>query len=374
MTAGYRVVVLNKEGAPITSHDDTIRVVTEHGDPANFRPYRLARSLPAAPRLVRAPLEALGLWRTARRQPGVTAFVTYGNRTGFALAALQAILSPLVPPRTHVMFDLLLERRRGGLPGLFDRLKMWAFTRGGVRAVVWGADDGDVFAREYNLPRDRFQFHPYHTTLEGFEFDVVDDGYIFAGGNNGRDYQTLLAAVKDLDFPVTVATTDPRIPPLAAGMPHVTVRGVTPAEFRRLLARCTLLVEAHPRDFIRTAGHQTLLNAMGLGKPIVLADARSAVGYLESGREGLVVEAGDAPALAGAIAALLADPDARARAAQAGRERLRSPIYGTAQHMQSIYNGALRLEHRRLGRAGEPDLIESYGPASEGLALWESST
>lgn len=354
----------------IDNLEKTVRVVTEHGDPENFQPFRLVRSLPSGLGVLRPLLEAGRIWLAARRQHGLTAFVTYGNRTGFALAALQGALSPIVQPRTHVMFDLLLERRRGGLPGLFDRLKMWAFRQGGVRAVVWGADDGDVFAREYNLPRDRFQFHPYHTTLEGFAYTSVDDGFIFAGGNNGRDYETLLEAVRDIDYPVRIATTNPQIPRLAAGMPHVTVGGVTPTEFRRLLASCTLLVEAHPRDFIRTAGHQTLLNAMALGKPIVLADVRSAVGYLVSGQEGLVVEAGDAAALAAAVRTFLADASFRARASLAGHSRMQRSLYGTAQHMQSIYNCALRLEHRRLERAGEPILIECYGPASEGMVLW----
>lgn len=358
----------------IDNREKTVRVVTEHGDPENFRPFRLVRSLPSVLGILRPPLEAGWIWQTARRQPSLTAFVTYGNRTGFALAALQAALSPIMQPRTHLMFDLLLERRRRGLPGLYDRLKMWAFRHGGVRAVVWGADDGEVFAREYSLPRDRFQFHPYHTTLEGFAFTAVDDGFVFAGGNNGRDYETVIEAIRNLDYPVRIATTNPEIPPLAAGMPHVTVGGVTPTEFRRMLASCTLLVEAHPRDFIRTAGHQTLLNAMALGKPIVLADVRSAVRYMESGQEGLVVEAGDAVALAGAIQTCLADAPFRARASLAGRSRMQQSLYGTAQHMQSIYNCALRLEHRRLDRVGEPVLIESYCPASEGAVLWEIPT
>ncbi len=351
----------------MTPREDSVRVVTDHGDPANFQPHRLTKSLDRLPAVIRPLVESWALWLEARRTPGVVAFVTYGTRSAFALAGLQALLRPFVQPRTHVMFDLLMERRRSGLLGLFDAAKMWAFRHGNVRAVVWGQDDGDVFAREYDLPRDRFQFHPYHTTLEGFTFEEGDDGFIFAGGNNGRDYPTLIAAVRNLDFPVVIATTNPEIPPLAEGLPHVSVRGVTPEEFRRLLARCTILLEAHPADFIRTAGHQTLLNAMILGKPIVLADERSAPGYMESGLEGLVVPAGDEAALEEAVHALVADPERRERMSAAGRVRLRDPLYTTALHMQSIYNFALRLEQARIGRTGEPLLIETYGPASGGV-------
>jgi glycosyltransferase involved in cell wall biosynthesis len=352
----------------LARNGDPVRVVTDHGELQNFVPYRVVRPSPRLPRLLRAAVQAWDIWRTSRRQPGTTAIVTYGTLTAYALACLQALLRPFVAPRTHLVFDLLMERRRhAGPAALFDRWKAWSFRHGGMRAVVWGQDDGDVFAAEYDLPRDRFQFHPYHTTLEGFELDPGDDGFIFAGGNFGRDYATLLAAVRDIDYPVVVATTNPAIPPLAEGLPHVTVRGVSPTEFRRLLSRCTFLVEAHPHDFIRTAGHQTLLNAMSMGKPIVLADRRSAPGYLENGVEGLVVDAGNVADLAGAIRTLLDDPERRQRMASAGLARLQNPIYGTAQHMQSIYNYALRLEHVRTGTVGEPVLIEMYGPAGAGV-------
>ncbi|HOX25960.1 MAG TPA: glycosyltransferase [Candidatus Krumholzibacteria bacterium] len=351
----------------MTTRIEPSRIFTEHGEPANFQPFRRNVGFARLPRVPRTVVQALVLWSRARRHRGLAAFVTYGGMTGFALAWIQTILKPLIAPRTHVMFDLLLERRRRGLAGLFDRLKMVAFREAGVRAMVWGMDDGDVFAREYDVPRDRFQFHPYHTTLDGFAVDPGDDGFLFAGGNNGRDYATLIAALREVEYPAIVATTNPDVPPLARGLPHVTVKGVSPEEFRRLLARCTLLVEAHPPDFIRTAGHQTLLNAMSLGKPIVMADRRSAPGYLEHGREGLVVAAGDAAGLAAAVKELLADRERRARMAEAGRTRLADPLYGTAQHMQSIYNYALRLEHRRTGRSGEPELIECYGPATVGI-------
>lgn len=346
---------------------NVIRIVTEHGNPDYFRPYRLVRAYPRLPRLARHFVQSVALWATAFRIRGTVVFVTYGSLTGFFLAWLQALLKPVRRPRTHVMFDLLLERHRSGMLGLFDRWKALGFKLAGVRAVVWGTTDGEVFSREYKIPASRFQFHPYHHTLGGFDVTVGDNGYIFAGGNNGRDYHTLIAAVRNIDFPVMIATTDPTIPPLAADLPHVQVRGVSPHEFRELLARCTFLVEAHPVDFIRTAGHQTMLNAMLLGKPIVLADTRSAVGYLESGKEGVVVEAGDARALAAAISDLLADPARRAAMGAAGRARMRDPLYGTAQHMQSIYNYALRLEYEQQGRQEDLALVECYGAADVGV-------
>jgi len=349
--------------------EPAVAVFTDHGDPSKFVPFR--RVVPSAgiggPYL-RALRQAWRLWRSAQRFPGVAALVTYGSTTGFALAALQCLARPWREPRTHYMFDLLLDKRRAGLPGWYDRLKAAAFRGGGTCAVLWGAGDPDTFAAGHGLPRERLQFHPYHMTLEGFTWEERDGGYIFAGGDSGRDYATVIAALGGLGYPVFIATTNPAIPPLAAAHPQITVRGVTPAEFRQKLAGCTFLVEAHPADFPRTAGHQTLLNAMAMGKAVVLADRGSSWGYLDDGVEGLVVPAGDVAGLRQAAARLLADPQVRAGMGAAGRRRLQNPIYTTAVHMQSIYNLALRREQARIAPGRPPVLIELYAPATDARA------
>jgi glycosyltransferase involved in cell wall biosynthesis len=347
----------------------TPTIFADHGERAKFQPYRRTVQFQGLPTVLRAPLEAAELWIRSRLHRGPSVFVTYGGLTGFALAITQAVFAGIIEPRTHVMFDLLLERRRRGLLGYFDRLKMHAFRRSGVCAVVWGADDGQVFAREYQLPESRFQFHPYHTTLDDYDLEASDGGYIFAGGNFGRDYPTLLAALRKIDYPVFIATQNPAIKDLARDLQHVEVCGVTPREFREKLARCTFLAEAHPADFIRTAGHQTFLNAMKLGKPIVMADLRSAVGYIDDGIEGRVVPAGDADALALAIEETLADQSCRSRMTTAGLHRVTNPIYTTLVHMQSIYNLALRLEYDRLKIGADREMIELYGPAESGVKL-----
>jgi glycosyltransferase involved in cell wall biosynthesis len=61
--------------------------------------------------------------------------------------------------------------------------------------------------------------------------------------------------------------------------------------------------------------------AMGCEVPVVASDAGGLPEVVENGVTGLVVPRGDSAALAGAIAALLADPDSARRMGKAGRER-----------------------------------------------------
>ncbi len=258
------------------------------------------------------------------------------------------------------MFDLLMDRRRRGPAGIFDTLKMRIFKDAVDAAIVWGLADVDIYARETRLPTDKFIFHPFHITLEGYEFEIRDDGYIFAGGNHGRDFETLIDALKEVDYPAFIATQVPGVAERARPYPHITVRGVSPRDFRQLMAGSTLVVEAHPPSFFRTAGHQTFLNAMWMGKPFVLADRRSSYGYFTDGIHWLVTDAGDAGSLRQLVRRVLADPALAHELGRAARALVQQPQYRTLNCMQDIYNIAIRIEARRHGIDPGSARIQEY--------------
>ena len=68
---------------------------------------------------------------------------------------------------------------------------------------------------------------------------------------------------------------------------------------------------------------RVLLEAMQLGRPVVATRVGGTPEAVDDGVTGLLVERGDAPALARAIAELLLDPERRAKMSAAARERAR---------------------------------------------------
>ena len=347
----------------------SIRIITDHGTSDSFEPYRVnacSRRRWSGSRLG-AFLCAFAMWRESFRHEGVSVFVTYGGLAAFTLAWMQWLASPFRRPHTHLVFGLLLEYRRTGPIGLWDRVKMMGFRRVGARAVVWGQTDPVVYAREHGIPEQNIQVHPYHKTLQNFEYEVGDEGYIFSGGNQARDFPTLFEAVRDIECKVIVATNNPEVPAMAEGLDNVEVRSVKSDEFRRLMAKSHFVVEVHPADFVRTAGHQTMLNAMSMGKPLIVADRESAIGYVEDGTEGFVVDAEDPVALGAAIRRLVKDTELHGRMQQACLDKLSDPLYDTKPHMQSLYNFALQLEYKALNLRELPGFIELFGAASGGV-------
>jgi hypothetical protein len=295
-------------------------------------------------RLIRAIAWGVKLWWVSLRTKDDRAIITYGHEHGFVFALLQFMVSPLRKRRTHLMFDLLLMPPRRGTIGLLDRAKMRLFDKVVDAAVVWGKRDVQSFAKWYHLSESKFIFHHYHTTLQNFEFTVKQGDYIFAGGNSARDYKTFIEAVRDLDVPVFIATTARGVAEMTSQCPHITVRGVSEQEFRTLLAGCRIFIEAHDKDFPRTSGHQTMLNAMACGKPVVIADQVSAEWYVRDGIDGLVVPIADPDAMKRAISSLLNNESLASRLAQNAVDRFREGQFEIPRTLASIYRLALSMQ------------------------------
>lgn len=87
-----------------------------------------------------------------------------------------------------------------------------------------------------------------------------------------------------------------------------------------------------------------ILEAMSLGKPVVSTRIAGTPEQIVDGETGVIVPPGDAPALAAAIGALLAEPSVRARMGEAARERFERCF--TAEKAVAAY---MDLYRRLLG-------------------------
>lgn len=170
-----------------------------------------------------------------------------------------------------------------------------------VTYCVLSTFERERFARTWGVDPARVRFTPWYVGLP--EEQLVDpprgdDGHVFAGGDSLRDYGPLLAAADRLRAPLVVASRTLGDAVIPAG---VQAGPVAPERFSKLAARAaTVVVALEPRED-RSAGQFTYLNAMALGKPVVVTDAPGVRDYVDHERTGLVVPPGDADALAAAV-------------------------------------------------------------------------
>jgi glycosyltransferase involved in cell wall biosynthesis len=260
-------------------------------------------------------------------------FVTGGGLDGLTFAMLQTLFAWRRCP--HVMVDCNWYESATPMGRWLRRQVMGLAARSVQQFVVWATHELDDYARAFGLPPAKLGYVPFHTTLDFYQFEICDDGYLFAGGNYDRDYPTLIEAVRDLDVPVWIATTRPEQLRSTQIPEHVRVAGTTTAGFREALAAARMVVVPMQPGLLHSGGQQTCLNAMFLGKPTIAVGRRWAVDLMDDGVHGRIVDYGDVAGLRAAIQWVLHNPEEARQMALCGQEHAQQ--FSTRQCMETIY-------------------------------------
>lgn len=283
-----------------------------------------------------------------------------------------AILLKLLPRRPRVLIqDATWEPASEALSREFPplrRLLPWLARRAisavdgpHVRYAVLSTDELKLFPKVWNVDPRRVVFQPFPNTLHQYrDIPTRDDGYLFAGGNSVRDYGLLEAALEGTGIPTRVAA---RWQPVR-GLSHLQAAPTSHHEFMTMLANARAVV-VPLRQTVRSGGQQTYLNAMGLGKPVVVTEAPGVRDYIVDGVTGVIVPPG-VQELRAALRHVM-DPANAAHYAQMGR-RARSDVLQrfTEEHYRHgllLHAGVISHEqfsrgkqHRRHPQWQEPTL------------------
>jgi hypothetical protein len=140
----------------------------------------------------------------------------------------------------------------------------------------------------------------------------------FAGGNSLRDYDTLARAVVDLEGEYIVATSNP-----VGNVPsNMKLAPLSHKDFFREMMRSDVVIVPLLPINGRSVGQQTYLNALALGKPLIVTDCIGVRDHLTADVHALVVPPSDPVAMKAAIEWMLAPENRAARdaMAQAGQQ------------------------------------------------------
>jgi glycosyltransferase involved in cell wall biosynthesis len=152
--------------------------------------------------------------------------------------------------------------------------------------------------------------------------------HVFSGGGAGRDFRSLIEAVRGTDVELEVVTFsratlgwDGELPPNCG----VHWRMPVQAFLERMAAAAFVVVPLVDPD--SDFGQTTVVQALALGKAVVATRSPGVVDYVVDGQEGFLVEAGDVAGYREAVLRLAREPELRAACEDHARKRAESLTY-----------------------------------------------
>ena len=225
--------------------------------------------------------------------------------------------------------------------------------------------DGLVFLGSNQVEYARRRW-PTHGLLKSLKTDVDLDFYspesivsgeviLSVGDDVARDFQTLLDASRGIDAPFLIKSG--RVEQDCAAYPNVTVLGsrLPHVDYRRLFAQA-LFVVLPLGPAIHASGVSTLVEAMAMGKALIVSDSGGIRDYVVPDETCLVVPCGDPVALRAAIQRLLDEPETRARLAANARRFVEQHCSAALQatELEDVFRRviAARTRHSRPAKTG----------------------
>jgi glycosyltransferase involved in cell wall biosynthesis len=295
----------------------------------------------------------LGDWAEGRTARVAVAHAAAGLRRASAFDAVfsdsEHVGVPLAlgmrtrgPSRPHLMLGHHLTN--GSKPRLFRWLRPQARIS---RVLLHSHRQVELASERLGISRDRLRFQPYFADSHFWSAQPPSsEALVVSAGREHRDYATLAAACRDLPVRVFIAAGSLFSPSATHTQPEAWPANVTSefADHRTLrdwYARAAVVaVPLVPTDF--QAGVTTILEAMSMGRPVVVSATEGQRDVIEDGVTGVMVPPGDARALRETIERLLADPAERARlganARAAVEERFSLDVYASslAGHLEEL--------------------------------------
>ncbi|HTU50713.1 MAG TPA: glycosyltransferase family 4 protein [Acidobacteriaceae bacterium] len=259
-------------------------------------------------------------WQLVRERRHYDAVYTVGVRQAQMYGLLCAIVGTGNKP--HIAAEILLDEvQPNRLAWKIKRTFRRAVSRNIARMIVFSDGERELYSRELHLPLERVVFVPFHTNI--LESQLTSLGaYGFAAGRSLRDYETLFAAVENLDFPFVVVADSASVAHLCRPSNVELHCDIPRAQYLKLLEGARFVVVPLKADY-RSTGQVVVLEAESFGKPVVASDVVGTRDYLSHDVNGLLVAPGNPEALRAAIQALMTDDAMCRRLAAAGIERVK---------------------------------------------------
>lgn len=273
---------------------------------------------------LKAIINLTRLWRKIKKYD-----VFLVSNPDIKIMVLCFILKIIPFCKTKIVFwDMLLVRPRDFKSKMVAYLERIFLAR--IDRFLVDHKDTEGYERYYKIPKYKFHYIPFKANNLSFlsELRPQDGGYVLSCGASHRDYKTFLEAIEMLGYPTKIV-----LPQKGVAKYHGTKleEKQCPANVKIIrhdfnvntwneyLANARIVVIPIEPGTLQAAGISVYLEAMALGKPVVITEGVSTMGIL---RENMaeIVPGGNPTKMASSIRLLWENESYRGEISRRGRE------------------------------------------------------
>lgn len=184
-----------------------------------------------------------------------------------------------------IIMTFIYKPRTGFKGKLYQRFVKYALSAKQVKCVtVYSQSEVNHYSQLLGLPQERFT--ALHLGIDDTPVETTKGDFIFSTGRSLRDYDFLCNASPE-NFPVVIAADNyyPKI-----DKKHITVlRDCFGDAMLHRMAECFCVV-VPLKDTETSSGQLVILQAMMLGKPVIVTENKTARFYLEDNQTGFIID------------------------------------------------------------------------------------
>ncbi len=160
------------------------------------------------------------------------------------------------------------------------------------------------------IDRNRFWFNPWPTPVPDIRLSETEGDYILSAGKQFRDYHTLVSAVSGTGHKLIIVSDKNSMSGIEISDEVTVIYNISKKEYLEILLKSKFVVVPLNNDFC-SCGQIAFLEAMSVGKPVIVTRVTGSIDYIEEGETGLFYTKGDIEDLRQKINLLSANRDLR---------------------------------------------------------------
>lgn len=254
------------------------------------------------------------------KSPKFDLVIAHEPRMGFVYGFLKRVFKIGKP---ILVFQIILPESKnflGRIKFIFEK-----FSLGGISACVVNSSFEKKLYEKYFSFKNKFIFLPLHVEPEDiFRYREKEENFIFTGGGAERDFQTLFSVAREIPNKFILVTFAKSMLPKENPPRNISISlKMDLEEFLRIMAQAKVVVI--PLNKVnKSAGQVMLLQAMALGKPVIISNNPSIKDYVKDQKDCFLVEPEDKDSLKLAFLKVLEDKNLRKTLGENARKKIQS--------------------------------------------------